>query len=443
MTGDSADEGGRSPVGRSEIDELLHDLVYRHESDDQSPLFDWRRRLPVVAVLGLLGLLIAGFVSAGFLASGFLLAQDEQSPDSRPARSSTSTDGADGHDGRAGDGGLAGHEGQAEGVAGPDVLNEDEEGTDPSEGSPETGPPPTAISQLRVGIVLPGDASDRAFSQSMVDGAAVLLDTGGISDMAIVENVSSAEAGQEIRNFADEGYDLVVAHSSVYETTVFSVAAGYPEVTFAVAGTTNPVPLDNVYTYTAAAEEGGYVLGALSAMLSPSGVVGVVGPSEVGVSKRYVDGFRQGASDERADLVIHVAYTGSFTDADAFAAATARHLEQGADVITGHGSNLDVAVSTAADRQAEWLGSQVDQSPVAPRSVVASQVYHWDVVLGQIVTDVEADDVDGRHMRADLANGGILIAFNDSRALEPKVRDRVDRLAAEISAGLLRPLEER
>ncbi len=449
------EEGDQASVGRSEIDELLHDLVHRHELNDETdeslPMADdpslednpspvgLQRGLPVVAVVGLLALVVAGFVSAGFVAGGFLLAQGEPNQGSEAVGSSPSTDGDDNAD--LSDRGAAVDEAAEDVVAPSDAFSEASAEAEPSEATEPAAPP--KVSQLRVGIVLPRDADDMAFSQSMADGAATMLDAGDIGDMVMVENVSSGGAREQIRRLADEGYDLVVAHSSVYQTLVFDLASDYPDVTFAVAGTTDPVPGDNVFTYTAAAEEGGYLLGALGAMLSTGGVVGVVGPSEVGVSKRYVDGFRQGATDERADLVVRVTYTGSFTDGDAFAAATERHLEAGADVITGHGSDLDAAIGIASDQQAVWLGSQVDPMPVAPRSVVASQVYRWEVVLGQIVTEIEAGEVEGRHLIADLANGGIVITLNDPQARAPEMRDRVDELTAEINAGLLRPLDGR
>ncbi len=277
----------------------------------------------------------------------------------------------------------------------------------------------------------------------MVDGATRLIDGGGASEMAVSDRMSGSAARDEIRRLAREGYDLVIAHSSAFEASVFEIAPRFPEVTFAVAGATAPVPYDNVYTYTVAAEEGGYVLGALGARISPGGVIGVVGPVEVGVSKRYVDGFHQGAHDEQDDVSVRIAYTGSFSDGAAFAAATDRLLDQGADVITGHGHELDAAIETAAARGAIWLGSQADQTPASPASVVASQVYHWEVVLEPIAADIGSDGVAGRHLVANLANGGIVIDYNEPRMPSAEILARLELLTTEISSGSLRPLDGR
>jgi len=275
----------------------------------------------------------------------------------------------------------------------------------------------------------------------MVDGVTTLVGGGGAGEMAVSDRMSGRAARDEIRRLASQGYDLIIAHSSAFEAAVFEIAPAFPDVTFAVAGATDPVPYDNVYTYTAAADEGGYVLGALAARLSPGGVIGVVGPVEVGISKRYVDGFHQGAHDERADVSVRIAYAGSFSDAAAFAATTDRLLSQGADVITGHGHELDAAIETAADQGAMWLGSQADQTPASPGSVVASQVYRWEVVLEPIAADIETDRVNGRHLVANLANGGIVIEYNEQRMPSPKILERIEQLTTEISSGSVRPLD--
>lgn len=456
MSGDPGADSDRPTDGRSEIDELLEDLVYRHEKavDDEAAVgvradrdvempsarasptdrrgeAPWQqldtgggsRRLAVVFAGSLLAAAVVVVVAVGVVLSS----QRGADVEGAPVGPSTSVGGG-------------------AGSPGPTNTDDPSDARSVSGASKATSPTSARAepaSPLRLGLIVPGRASDRAFAQSMVDAATTLVggDSGG--EMAVSDGMSGSAARDEIRRFAREGYDLIIAHSSAFEAAVFEIAPSFPNVTFAVAGATDPVPHDNVYTYTAAAEEGGYVLGALGARLSSGGVIGVVGPVEVGVSKRYVDGFHQGAHDELDDVSVRITYTGSFSDAAAFAAATDRLLDQGADVITGHGHELDEAIETAAAQGAMWLGSQADQTPVSPASVVASQVYRWEVVLEPIAADIRTDRVDGRHLVANLANGGIVIVYNERRMPSAEILTRVELLTAEISTGSLRPLDGR
>ncbi len=104
------------------------------------------------------------------------------------------------------------------------------------------------------------------------------------------------DAAAAIRDYASQGFDIVIAHGSQYGTSVQEIAPDFPNTTFAWGTDVNTFGMPNVYAYTAAAEEGGYVNGVLAAMLTKSKIIGVTGPVEVGDAKTYIDGFVQGVA---------------------------------------------------------------------------------------------------------------------------------------------------
>ena len=96
---------------------------------------------------------------------------------------------------------------------------------------------------------------------------------GGESAMEIKysENMFKVpDAAAAIRDYASQGFDIVIAHGSQYGSSVQEIAKDFPKVTFAWGTDVNTFGLPNVYAYTAAAEEGGYVNGVLAAMLTKS-----------------------------------------------------------------------------------------------------------------------------------------------------------------------------
>jgi basic membrane protein A len=60
-----------------------------------------------------------------------------------------------------------------------------------------------------------------------------------------------------------------------------------------------------------------------------------------------------------------------------------------------------------------WFGTQANQTALGADIVVASQVYKWEVVLQGIVDAVKAGDLGGDSHEINLANGGLIIEFND------------------------------
>ena len=114
-------------------------------------------------------------------------------------------------------------------------------------------------------------------------------------EIAYTENLFNVpDAAAAIRDYASQGYDIVIAHGSQYGASVQEIAPDFPKTTFAWGTDVNTFGMPNVFAYTAAAEEGGYVNGVIAAMLTKSKIIGVTGPVEVGDAKTYIDGFCPG-----------------------------------------------------------------------------------------------------------------------------------------------------
>jgi basic membrane lipoprotein Med (substrate-binding protein (PBP1-ABC) superfamily) len=111
-------------------------------------------------------------------------------------------------------------------------------------------------------------------------------------NMFVVDDAAAA-----IRDYASQGYDLVIAHGSQYGSSLREIAPDFP--TSFAWGTTVRYFVDegitNVFAYEAASDEGGYVNGVMAASSPKSNVIGVVGPIETGDAKLYIDGFVAGA----------------------------------------------------------------------------------------------------------------------------------------------------
>ncbi len=226
---------------------------------------------------------------------------------------------------------------------------------------------------FRVAVVMPSAINDLAFSQSMYDALVAIQEMmGGESAMEFVYSESMFvvdDAAAAIRDYAAEGYDLVIAHGSQYGSSLQEIAPDFPETSFAW-GTTLDTFVDqginNVFAYEAASDQGGYVNGVIAASLSQTGVIGVVGPIETGDAKLYVDGFVAGAHSVDPDIDVNVNWIGSFSDVALAAEAANTHISAGADVLTGTAQMVVGAVGVAEENGVLWFGTQADQSSLAP-----------------------------------------------------------------------------
>lgn len=284
---------------------------------------------------------------------------------------------------------------------------------------------------IKIAIVAPSASNDLAFTQSIVDGINAVKAEREI-ELAITDGTFIVDdAAAAIRDYAQKGYDLVIAHGSQYGGSLKEIAKDFPKTAFAWGTSADTFGLPNISSYEAHSEQGGYVMGMMAAAMSKTGTVGVVGPIEVGDAKLYVDGFVAGARAKNSAIKANVNYIGSFSDVALAAEAARAHLAVGSDVLTGTAQMVVGAVGAARSKKAAWFGTQANQTELAPEIVVACQVYKWEVVLRQILADMDQGILGGKKYAIDLANGGLAIEFNDKYPLPAEVKTiGMDAIAA-------------
>ena len=195
--------------------------------------------------------------------------------------------------------------------------------------------------------------------------------------------------------------------------------------------------LDNVSAYTVGADEGGYINGTIAAQLTTTNTLGVVGPVEVGDAKLYVDGFVAGVAAQNADATVNVNYIESFSDVALASEAATAHVTNGADVLTGTAQMVVGATGVALEGGIPWFGTQSNQTPLGESIVVASQVYHWEVVLDEIIDNIQAGSLGGEVYTATLANGGLVMEFNDAYGLDPAIQSAAEETIVALASGEL------
>ena len=293
---------------------------------------------------------------------------------------------------------------------------------------------------FRVAVVMPSAINDLAFSQSMYDALITLQEErGGEENFEIAYSDGTFvvdEAAAAIRDYAAEGYDLVIAHGSQYGSSLQEIAPDFPDTSFAWGTTVDTFVdqgIDNVFAYEARAEEGGYVNGVMAGTLTESGVIGVVGPIETGDAKLYVDGFVAGINAANPDAQVNVNWIGSFSDVALASEAAQTHVNAGADQLSGTAQMVVGAIGVAEENDVAWYGTQSSQTSLAPSVVVANQIYDWTGILNEILTLIEEGTLGGKAFALTLENGGLVIEYNPDYPLP----DDVKTLAEETIQGII------
>jgi basic membrane protein A len=305
--------------------------------------------------------------------------------------------------------------------------------------------------QARVGLVFDvGGRGDKSFNDAAYAGLARARAELG----AQVEYVEPADADDRVaalRLFAARGFDLVIGVGYMFSRDVDEVARDYPGVRFACVDYAPPhdgrVP-GNVVGLKFREEEGAFLVGALAALSSRSGIVGFVGGMDIPLIRKFERGYRAGVREVCARCDVLAAYAGStpnaFRDPARGEALATSQYAQGADVIfhasgtTGHG------VFVAAHRLRRFaIGVDADQYDEMPDVVLTSMIKRVDVAVFDTIREVGAGrfprGADGMRVFG-VRDGGIDFVGTGphARHVAPEVRARVEALRARIANGSLR-----
>lgn len=240
--------------------------------------------------------------------------------------------------------------------------------------------------------------------------------------------MSLPDAEPALRDFSNKGYNLIFAHSMEYGESVTKIAGDYPDTKYAVY--TGTVEADNVASISLNEHETGYLAGMLAASMSKTGKIGVIIGSDLPPMIRIAEAYKLGAKEVNPDIQVFDVFAGSWDDIAKGKEAALGQIENGADVIfhvadkTGLG-----AIQAAQEKGVYAIGSSVDQSAVAPGTVLSSALDHADKAYLAAAKSVSDGTFKGGIMRMGLKEEAIGMAPYDAAVPEDVIKKIEDKTA--------------
>ncbi|MDA3938155.1 MAG: BMP family protein [Spirochaetia bacterium] len=296
---------------------------------------------------------------------------------------------------------------------------------------------------IKIALVIPSTIDDMAWSQAMYNGIiAVQKEMGEDKVKVDISEMlwNAVDAGSAIMQYASEGYNLVIAHGAQYQSLLNDIAPDFPETTFAY-GTGYSTDHPNIFAYDPFAQEGSYLLGMIAGMKTKSNIIGIVGPVESGDAIKFNKGFILGVKATNPEAVVRVAYTGSFGDLVAAGEIAKSQIAAGADILTGTAQQSVGAIRVAEGAgNVLWLSSDLDQSSLAPNTILVAQAYNFTKVVKEMIDSRSKGVLGGKHLPLTLENGMLQLVFNpqlDSE-LTAEMKAKIDTAKKQIIDGSLK-----
>jgi len=290
---------------------------------------------------------------------------------------------------------------------------------------------------FKVALVTPGPISDAGWNAAAFAGLRHIESELG-ADIAHQEVANPAQFEESFRDFAEQGFDLVIGHGFELQDAAATVGAEFPSTKFVI--TSGLYTADNVAGLVFRLEEAAYLAGVLAGSLSESGVVGTVGGMEIPPVRLVFDGFTRGFRDTRPEGRVKQVFLGNWEDVAAARQATLALIDQGVDLVIHNADAAGLGVFQACrERGVLAFGTNSDQAPVAPEVVLASAVMDIPEALLQVATDVQQGRFIGKVYIFDLASGVVLLAINPALKdrLTPQAQVALDAARTDILRGVV------
>lgn len=327
------------------------------------------------------------------------------------------------------------------------------EGGDPTAAADDATSSDVPASSLKIGLVTDvGRVNDRSFNQSAWEGVLQACNELGLEegeDCRFIETQDPADYGDNIQQFIDGGFNLIVSVGFALGEATATAASENPDILFIGVDQFQMEALPNLAGLVFNEDQSGFLAGALAAQLSTTGkIASVLGTDLVPPVVAFGQGFEFGAQYINPEIeVISTYHPGgldiAFVDPE-WGANTARQaLDQGADVIfgaggtTGNGALQEVAGAEGAGTDVFCIGVDTDQwetLPAAHGCLVSSAMK----LITPGVVDLAMMANEGNFPSGNFFGGAGLAPFHDFEDTVPQeIKDQLNEIDAALKDGSL------
>lgn len=284
-----------------------------------------------------------------------------------------------------------------------------------------------------VAMIFPGLITDEAFNQFTYEGMMKAKDEMGIKT-AYKENVTQDEQVEVLRQFAQQGYQIIIGQGGQFGEAVSTVAKENPDRQFIFSVATDTYGLPNMSAATISYSQAGFIGGVLSALMTKSDKVAFITGEFYETQRMMETGFKAGVNYVNPNIKTTSVTTGDWADTVKAREASLALVDQGYDVLFPclDAAGAGVAAAAQDSQNVQVVGTVADYAKDygAENVTAGSVVFAWDQ-LGYLETKGEL--CDGKSHILGLKEKGIVPVLNVTLTDDQKTV--YDAALADLQAG--------
>lgn len=190
-----------------------------------------------------------------------------------------------------------------------------------------------------------------------------------------IENVPEGpDAARIIRQYAQQGYDMIFATSFGYMDPMVEIAAEFPDVYFEHCS--GYKMSDNMATYFGRMYQARYLSGLVAGNATKTNIIGYVAAFPIPEVLRGINAFTIGVQKVNPEATVKVVWTNTWYDPVKEREAAVALLDSGVDIIAQHQDTTEPQ-KAAQERGLLSIGYDSDMGSFVGESVLVSPVWQW------------------------------------------------------------------
>jgi len=309
-------------------------------------------------------------------------------------------------------------------------------GNQPAEQSEE--PAAEEDSALKVALVVAGGLGDRSFYDSSNEGLKMAIEKLGVEGKVLeCKNDPTLYTDQLVQ--ASTASDVVVVVGFEFYDVIQEVAAEFPDKKYVYID--NIIEnVENITCIDYKENEGSFLAGALAAMESKTGKIGMVGGMDIPVIRNFQVGYEAGAKYINPDIQVETIFAGDFEDpAKGKESALALYAKDIDIVFQVAGKTGEGVFEAAKDTGKFAIGVDSDQRYINPDAIIASMIKGVDISIYETIEKIQKGEFEsGNVYEYGAKENGVRIAYGTEdmpKLVSDEAMNQIQELTAMIIQG--------
>jgi basic membrane protein A and related proteins len=249
------------------------------------------------------------------------------------------------------------------------------------------------------------------------------------------ENVANTDYERVMREYAEQGVDLIMGEVFGLERAARKVAADYPDTAFLMGSSFGPVA-PNFSVFDNWIHEPSYLTGMIAGEATKSNIIGMVGGYAIPEVNRLMNAFMEGARAVNPDVTFLVNFIDSWYDPPKAKESAFAMMDAGADIM--YAERFGVA-DAAVERGVKAVGNVIDTAGDYPDTILTSALWHMEPTVDKAIANVAAGSFEaadyGQYSFMGYGGGSLVV---DETLVPAEVIEKVRATEAEIMDGMFR-----